>query len=237
MTNLEQGDVVLCNVDRIVGTTVFVNIENYGEGKIIMSEIAPGRIKHMRQFVVPNKTIVCKILGISGNRISLSLRRVNSKERKEVMQKFKQKQAITVAFNQILGENASEVQEKILKDFESLPNFIEAMREDKKIALKYIDEEKLVAIQKVADKKKKSHSLNYMIDITCLENDGITKIKEIFNLKNKNINLTYITAGKFKLSLTVEDFKQGKKDMVQILEEIEKKSKKLSCEYTATEER
>ncbi|MBT3642678.1 hypothetical protein HN604_03180 [archaeon] len=234
---MQEGDIVIGKVRDVTNTITSVELEDGSEATIVSSEIAPGRIKHMRQFVVPNKTIVCKILGISGNRISLSLRRVNSKERKEVMQKFKQKQAITVAFNQILGENASEVQEKILKDFESLPNFIEAMREDKKIALKYIDEEKLVAIQKVADKKKKSHSLNYMIDITCLENDGITKIKEIFNLKNKNINLTYITAGKFKLSLTVEDFKQGKKDMVQILEEIEKKSKKLSCEYTATEER
>ena len=86
--------------------------------------------------------------------------------------------------------------------------------------------------------QKINQILENLETLTLLETTQlITKIKEIFNLKNKNINLTYITAGKFKLSLTVEDFKQGKKDMVQILEEIEKKSKKLSCEYTATEER
>jgi len=234
---MQEGDIVIGKVKDVTNTITSVELEDGSQATIVSSEIAPGRIKHMRQFVVPNKTIVCKVLEVSGNRISLSLRRVNSKEKKEVMQKFKQKQAITVAFNQILGKNAQKVQEKILKDFESLSSFIDAIREDKKIALKYIDEEKLVAVQKVADKKKKSHSLNYIIDIACLENDGVNRIKEIFNLKNKNSNLIYITAGKFKLSLVVEDFKQGKKEMAQILEEIEKKSKKLNCEYTATEEK
>jgi len=234
---MQEGDIVIGKVKDVTNTITSVELEDGSQATIVSSEIAPGRIKHMRQFVVPNKTIVCKVLEVSGNRIGLSLRRVNSKEKKEVMQKFKQKQAITVAFNQILGKNAQKVQEKILKDFESLSSFIDAIREDKKIALKYIDEEKLVAVQKVADKKKKSHSLNYIIDIACLENDGVNRIKEIFNLKNKNSNLIYITAGKFKLSLVVEDFKQGKKEMAQILEEIEKKSKKLNCEYTATEEK
>ena len=84
MANLEVGDIVLCTVDRIVGTVVFVKIKGYGEGSIIMSEIAPGRIRNLRQYVVPKKQIVCKVLRISGDRIDLSLRRVTQKEKKEV---------------------------------------------------------------------------------------------------------------------------------------------------------
>ena len=127
---MKEGDIVIGKVRDVTNTITSVELEDGSEATIISSEIAPGRIKHMRQFVVPNKTIVCKILEISGNRINASLRRVNSKEKKEVMQKFKQKQAIAVAFNQILGENAKKVQEKILKDFETLPEFIDAIRED-----------------------------------------------------------------------------------------------------------
>ena len=78
--NLEAGDVVLCTVDRIVGTTVFVNIEGDGEGSIVFSEIAPGRIRNIRDYVVPKKKIVCKVLRISGNRMDLSFRRVTLKE-------------------------------------------------------------------------------------------------------------------------------------------------------------
>ena len=76
---LEEGDVVLCTVERIVGTIVFVRIKGDGEGSITMSEIAPGRIRNLRDYVVPKKKIVCKVLRISPNRnTDLSLRRVTS---------------------------------------------------------------------------------------------------------------------------------------------------------------
>ena len=60
------------------------------EGTIITSEIAPGRIRNLRDYVVPKKKIVCKVLRISGNRIDLSLRRVTQKEKKEVLEQFQQ---------------------------------------------------------------------------------------------------------------------------------------------------
>ena len=81
---IEEGDLVLCTVKRIVGTTVFVNIEeNEKEATIITSEIAPGRIRNLRDYVVPGKKIICKILNIdkTGN-VHLSLRRVTEKEKK-----------------------------------------------------------------------------------------------------------------------------------------------------------
>ena len=77
----EEGDVVFCTVDRIVGTNVFVKISEKDkevEGCIVMSEIAPGRIRNIRDYVVPKKKIVCKVLRISGDRIDLSLRRVGT---------------------------------------------------------------------------------------------------------------------------------------------------------------
>ena len=43
--------------------------------------------------------------------------------------------------------------------------------------------------------------------------------------------------GKFKLSLSVEDFKQGKKEMAKIMQEIEDKAKKHNCEFSSSEEK
>jgi len=62
---LEEGDLVLCTVEKIVGTIVFVNIDGEKkQGSIVLSEIAPGRIRNLRDYVVPKKKIVCKILRI-----------------------------------------------------------------------------------------------------------------------------------------------------------------------------
>ena len=115
-----EGDVVLCTVDKVDNTVCFVHLPDGTKGTIISSEIAPGRIKFMRAYVVPNKKIVCKILQISGDNIALSLRRVNAKEKKQVMQEFKQELANKAALKQILGNDYAKTREKILKSYNSL---------------------------------------------------------------------------------------------------------------------
>ena len=87
--NLDEGEIVLCTVDKIVGTTVFVKIYDEVDGTIVTSEIAPGRIRNLRNYVVPGKRIVCKILRISGNRVNLSLRTLLGKVLKILLIKLK----------------------------------------------------------------------------------------------------------------------------------------------------
>jgi|TARA_B100002003_G_C14054417_1_gene507736 translation initiation factor 2 alpha subunit (eIF-2alpha) len=234
---MKEGDLILCKVKKVTNTITFVEMPNGQEGTIISSEIAAGRIKLMRQYVVPNKQIVCKVLRVEGDHAHLSLRRVNSKERKEVMQKAKQSQAIKVAFKQILKEEEDKVKEKILKDFEDLTEFIIAVRTDSSLIQKYIPKESREAIEKIINKKRKNEQMKQTIKIKCLEDDGVTRIKKIFNVKNDNVKVSYISAGKFSLNLTVEDFKQGKKEMIEILEELEKRAKENNCEFFASEDK
>jgi len=234
---MEEGNLVLCTVKKVTNTITFVELPDGQEGTIVSSEIAPGRIKLMRQHVVPNKKIVCKILKIEGNHIHLSLRRVNSKEKKEVMQTFKQSQAISVAFSQILKEDEKKTKEKILKDFKDLQEFINSARSDKTLISKYIPKKKVAAINKVAEKRKGKQELKQSIKIKCLEDDGVKRIKKIFDLKDDNITVNYISAGNFKLKLIVEDFKQGKKRMAEIMEELKVKAKKNNCEFYTAEDK
>ncbi|MCK5449742.1 hypothetical protein KAI32_02655 [Candidatus Pacearchaeota archaeon] len=234
---MEENDLILCKVEKVTNTITFVRLPNGKQGTIISSEIAPGRIKFMRQYVVPNKQIVCKILEILGDNIYLSLRRVNSKERKEVMQKFKQEQATNIAFKQILGEESENITEKILEDFTTLVEFIDAAKENEKLIAQYIPKINQESIKKLTEKKKVNLELKQTIKIKCLENDGIKRIKEIFDIDDKNLSITYITAGQFKLKLIVEDFKQGKKRMTEIIEELEKKAGKTNCEFFVSEEK
>ena len=96
MTNqqLEEGQIVLCEVQKILGTTVFCKIEGDGEGTLTTSEISPGRIRNIRKYVTPGKKIVCNVLRINMERghIDLSLRRVNDSQRRRKMDEIKQEQ-------------------------------------------------------------------------------------------------------------------------------------------------
>ena len=93
------------------------------------------------------------------------------------------------------------------------------------------------AIKKILDKKKKSHELKFDIKIKCLEEDGLFRIKRIFDLKNDRVSVIYISAGNFKLKLIVDDFKEGKKEMNEIIGKLEKRAKESNCEFSAEEEK
>jgi translation initiation factor 2 alpha subunit (eIF-2alpha) len=225
MTNLEQGDVVLCNVDRIVGTTVFVNIENYGEGKIIMSEIAPGRIRNLRDYVVPKKTIVCKILRISGDKIDLSLRRVTPKERKEVLAKHKIEKSYRSIIKSVAGEKTSEIIEKI-KEIDTLYNFIEDARENPETLDKFFNKEEAKKIQDILGAQKPKISiLKKEISFTTTHPEGLSLIKENLE-KIKDAEIKYISAGKYSIKVEAEDMKTAGNKIKEIITELEKNAKK-----------
>lgn len=233
----KEGDLILCKVKKVTNTITFVELPNKKEGTIISSEIAAGRIKLMRQYVVPNKQIVCKILEIDGSNIHLSLRRVNAKERSEVMQKAKQTQAIQTAFKQILKDSESEIREKILNDFENLYEFATQAKSDETLLSKYIPEQFQEQLSKIINKKRKNEQFQKLIKIKCLDPDGISKIKNTLETTNEKAKITYITAGKFSLKLEVTDTKQGKKEMQEITENIEKKAKQNNCEIFITDKK
>ena len=89
---LKEDDIILCIVKRIEGTTVFLDIEDNGnliQGTMIFSEVSPGRIRNIREYVVPNKKVVCKILRIRDGHPELSLRRVTAKEREFILEIYK----------------------------------------------------------------------------------------------------------------------------------------------------
>ena len=233
----KEGNLVLCTVDKVENTICFVHLPDGTKGTIISSEIAPGRIKFMRAYVVPNKKIVCKVLRVAGDHIDLSLRRVNTKEKKQVIQSYKQQLANKVALKQILGEKFKQIKEKILAKYDNLLAFIEKAREDESIIQKYIPKEYQEQITKITQKKKKQVELRFNINIKFLHDDGVKKIKELFDIKNQNVQITYVTAGKYMLKLKAEDFKEGKQKVQEILEALEKNAKALSTEIEYKEEK
>ena len=60
----KEGEIVLCKVTKIFHSSVFANLVEYGDfssGMIHISEIAPGRIRNLRDYVKVGKQIVCVI--------------------------------------------------------------------------------------------------------------------------------------------------------------------------------
>jgi translation initiation factor 2 alpha subunit (eIF-2alpha) len=228
---MKEGDLILCKVEKIESTTVFVKMPDEKIGTIIISEIAPGRIKNIREYVSPNKKIVCKVLRIKGEHIDLSLRRVSSKEKKEILEKDKQEQTIKAALNQIFKKDSEKIQKKILADFDSLYGFIIKAKQDDKLISKYIPKKAHEAVKKIIEKKQKQVEVKKIIKLKCLEDDGIKRIKKILSIENQKTKVNYLSAGKFQITIKEEDYKKANQKSKNLLAGIQKSSKQNSCEF------
>lgn len=228
----EVGDVVMCTVDHIAGTIVFVQIDGGPQGSIILSEIAAGRIRNLRDYVVPKKRIVCKILRITPNgNITLSLRRVTLKEKKEVLEKMKQEKSYASVMKSVLGEKVDKVIEEIKKQ-ENLYDFLEESKLDstnlEKVVGK-VDSKKILDI--LLSQKKKKAILRKEFNLTTTQPNGIELIKDLIgNLKD--VEIKYISAGKYSIKIEDENLKDADNKFKEISDELEKKSKKIGVEFS-----
>ncbi|MBI2449564.1 hypothetical protein HYV49_04680 [Candidatus Pacearchaeota archaeon] len=226
-----EGDVVLCTVDKIEGITVFVTIDKGGTGSIVTSEIAPGRIRNIRDYVVPNKKIVCKVLKVDPNgHVHLSLRRVTAKERKEVMDAYNREKAAEIIFKIVLKDKSQQIIKKIKEKY-SLDGFVSEALKNQEIMRDYFSEDESEKILHLINKKKpKEAVIKRTLIIKCQDRpDGIIGIKNTLSIKNKALGIRYLGGSKFMLTVKGDNYKILNNEIVSALKEIESRAKKEKC--------
>ncbi|HLC56286.1 MAG TPA: translation initiation factor IF-2 subunit alpha [Candidatus Nanoarchaeia archaeon] len=242
--NPEAGDIVLCTVKKILFHSVFVSLDDYEnkEGMIHISEISPGRIRNIRDFVKEGKKIVCKILKVheDKNHIDLSLRRVNNSERIEKSNEIKQElkaekllETVAKKLNKSVQELYKEVGEKIVQEYGSLNiGFQSIALENTEIKdLKLPKKTEDIFIEIINDKIKPPEvKISSTITIQSNDGNGIEIIKEILlKIKKDNTEITYIGAPRYKLILTSTDYKTAEKEMLEIKEKFLSLTKQKNC--------
>ena len=216
---LEEGSLVLCTVEKIKKAIVFVRIEGDGVGTIITSEVSPGRIRNLRDYVVPGKKIVCKVLKVENGNIHLSLRRVTAKERKEVLDRYEKERSSLNILKSVLKEKSGEVVEQIKKEQGNLYDFLQNCKEDPKLLEKYLPKEDVQKICKILkEKKEKQVEIKKEFVLKSDLPDGITKLKELLLPYKEQVN--YLAAGKFILKVKDENYKKGNAKISEILKNI-----------------
>ena len=231
---IKENDIVMCTVKSIEGTTVFVQIEEDGQGSIVFSEIAAGRIRNIREYVYPNKKIVCKVIKIYPDHTELSLRRVTGKEREEIQDRFKKEKTFTSMLKAIV-KDADQIITKIKNEFE-LWDFYDKIREDGKILEKFMKKIDSEAIIKLLDEKKDRNKIvKKIIILKSFSGSGIFDIKEI--LKMKNIKINYLGSSQFSIESTAKDYKEAEHFVNNAIKQIEAKAKEKKAFFELKEKK
>lgn len=227
-------DVIFCTVKKIEGTTVFLEAEGNQPGSMMMSEVAAGRIRNIRDYVSRGRKIVCKILRIAPDHLELSLRRVTAKEKDEVLERYKKERAL-VNMLKTVGEKPEPIIEKIKESYE-IVEFIEEVREDIKVLEKFVSAEnakKLFEI--ISEKEGREKVVERVFVLKSFSERGVEDLKEVLDLKEVNVH--YLGSSMFSVSASGKDFKGAEGKMEGILEEIEKRAKKMKVEFRVKKEK
>ncbi len=240
----EEDEIILCRVTKIFPNSVFVDLlEYHQQGMVHISEISPGRIRNLRDFVTVDREIVCKVLRIDRERghIDLSLRRVNSHQRQEKMDQIKQElKAESVILN--LAKKLKKPADKLYLQiatpvFKEYSHLYLCFRDivDNKANLEKLGVEKSVADEisaAVIDKfKPEKIYLKGEIALQTYAPNGIGKIKSALaqvEAVSPTIRLFYVGAGKYKFVIEDLEYKPAEKKLEKIGQLLEKFNDKLS---------
>ncbi len=232
----EEDEIVLCTVLKVQYNSVFVRLDEYGkQGLIHISEVSPGRIRNLRDFVKEGKVVVCKVLRVNKQRghIDVSLRRVTETQRRMKLEERKAEQKaekIVEMLAERLKEDPKKVYEvvasKVIPKFGMLNYaFSEVVENGFKLSSlgldkKYADPLTEIILEKIKPKKV---MIVGEIKIQSYAPNGVEIIKEALNKGlsvNKNLTIKYLGAGSWKISVVEKEFKVAEKIINEAVEAI-----------------
>ncbi len=233
----EEGEIVIATVKKILYHSVFATLDEYHtmEGMIHISEISPGRIRNINDYVKEGKQIVCKVLKTDKQKghIDLSIRRVSTTQKINKTADWKQEQKAEKAL-EILGKKLNkkldimykELGYKLIDEYSSLNKAFQRFALDPEelqetdIPKQLQDEITATILEKIKPKKVE---VKGVFEIQVESPDGVEVIKKtLLKLQKGEISISYISAPKYKISITANDYKTAEGLLKQLQDDATK---------------
>jgi translation initiation factor 2 subunit 1 len=230
----EVSDLLVCTVTNIQHNSVFVNIHEYGrQGMITISEIAPGRIRNIRDYVVEGRVVICKVLSVNRERgyIDLSLRRVSEGQKRqkndEIKQELKAEKIVEIT-SRALGMGLQDlytiVAGKFLKQYFYLYQVFDDVINDNIVLKDFFDKNIAESLEKTIREKIKPKEIAIAGDFTISiwEDNGAEIVRTIFSKADtvRSSEMSYLGGGRYRVFLKGTDYKVLEKSLKDISEYI-----------------
>jgi len=241
----EVNEVVMCNIKKILFHSVFVDIEDYGlEGMVHISEVSPGRIRNIRDYVKEGKKIVCKVLRIDKvkGHIDLSLRRVSLAQKKNKVNEYKQEQKAEKMLEYVARDLKTDIAGiyekagyKILEKYDNLHSaFVDVVENNSSLEKLGIDKKIANKIEElIRDRIKPAEvSVKGTLNLSSFEGNGAELIKKILvNFIDKKIDVSYLGSGKYNIGLHDKNYKDAESKLKDALDSSTKLAKQLNVDF------
>lgn len=231
----EEGEIVQCTVNKILFHAVFVGLDEYSsrEAMVHISEIAPGRIRNIRDYVKEGKKLVCVVLRVSPDKkqIDLSLRRVSTTDRIKKIESVRQEQkaekileAAATKSNIPYEEMISKYAQNIIDNYGSLFACFQDISSKGVAVLKELGVPDGIAstITEIVLERIKPPEVESSgtLVLESYSGDGVNDIKSSLKFgldfaKSKNIkaDVNYLGAPRYSLRVVASDYKKADENL------------------------
>ena len=249
----EIGEIVIATITKISDHGAYVTLDEYNkiQGFLHVSEIAPGWVRKVNKYVREGEKKVLLVKKVEKGRkeIDLSLKQISKDQRKKKLldvKRFEKEQGILKNIQEkteLTGKQIEELEDKFLSKYDSVYDAMLniAIKGNTEIDDLKLQKKVLTTIEDICSKMKlPSVELRGILEISNNQSNGIELIQktlsEAENVEGAKIEINYLGAPKYRLSLISQDFKSAEKSLKPILEKIEKDVKKQNGIYNFTRE-
>jgi translation initiation factor 2 subunit 1 len=250
----EIGEIVIATITKVSDHGAYVTLDEYDgvQGFLHISEIAPGWVRKVRRYVKENEKKVLLVKKIQAKRgeIDLSLKQISKEQKKKKLlevKRFEKEQGILKNIQEkaeLSTKQIEDIEDKLLSKYDSIYDAIIDIATKNKDILNNLEiSEKIqTVIEDISSKiKLPSVEIRGILELTNNKSNGIEIIKKILldvikDNADSKIEISYIGAPKYRVSIIAQEFKTAEKIIKPILEKIEKDVKKQNGTFNFTRE-
>ena len=250
----EVGEIVIATVTRIGDHGAYVSLDEYSNvpGFLHISEIAQGWVRNVGKFVRvgDKKVLLVKKISQSRKEIDLSLKQISRDQQKKKMLDLKRhdkgKGIIKTVKEKakLSASDTEKLEDKIFSKYDSIYDaafdvarngigVIESLKIPKKISDAFADVSSKIKLPSV--------EIRGILEITDHSSNGVENIKKSLqgfegNGNKDKVDVLYVGAPKYRISIKSSDFKSAENTLKPILETIQKTTEKNKGTFKFTRE-
>jgi translation initiation factor 2 subunit 1 len=239
----DESELVIAVIKKIMPYGAFCVLPEYGDREAFLhvSEVAPRWIKNIHEFISEGQRVVVKVHHVDRekNQVDVSIKRVSEEEKKrklELVQNEKRgAKLLEIAVESAkAGISADDARKEIETHFDDIYSCFKEASLKGEDALKKLELPKALKAKiletAVKNIKKPVVEVSAIVTLSCYNPGGIETIKGAMAI-GEDVDIHYLGAPRYKVSLSAPDYKSGEKKLLGVLEHIKSYAQKNNCDF------